>query len=152
MNPSAVTFIPSLPPQESTQTTWIYKSSCPIITQNSQAGTADTKYHTDTKCTGGTVSDSISRTEQRLIESAKSLADQVNLSRLPPPEPNIFSGDPIQYPSWKAAFNTLIDQRNIPPGERIYYLKRYLCGSVGQVIENNFLLSTDDAYDKASAL
>ena len=74
------------------------------------------------------------------------------MSRLPPPEPNVFSGDPIQYPAWKAAFNTLIDQRKIPPGERIYYLKSYLGGQVRQIVENYFLLSTDDAYDNAKAL
>ena len=66
-----------------------------------------------------------STTEQSLIELAKSLADQVSLNRLPPPEPSIFYGDTIQYPAWKAAFKTLIDQRCIPAAERIYYLKRY---------------------------
>ena len=152
LNHAAAAFVPSLPPQESTQSTWIYKSACPIMTKDLGAGTTNTKSITDTKCTNANATDSISRTEQGLIELAESLVDQVNLSRLPPPEPNVFSGDPIQYPSWKAAFNMLIDQRNIPPGERIYYLKRYLGGSVRQVVENYFLLSTDDAYDKARAL
>ena len=91
-------------------------------------------------------------TEQSLIELAKSLADQVSLNRLPPPEPSIFYGDPIQYPAWKAAFKTLIDQRCIPAAERIYYLKRYIGGSVKQVVENYFLLSSDNAYDDARHL
>ena len=150
LNPHAVTFVPSLTPQVSTQSTWIYKDAHPIMTKDLGTDTTDAKSRPDTKCTGANVPDN--STQQGLIELAKSLADQVNLSRLPPPEPNVFSGDPIQYPSWKAAFNTLIDQRNIPAGERIYYLKRYLGGSVRQVVENYFLLSTDDAYDKARAL
>ena len=76
-----------------------------------------------------------SASEQGLLELAKTLADQVNLNRLPPPEPNVFYCDPIQYPAWKAAFRTLIDQRRIPAAERIYYMKRYLGGSVKQVVE-----------------
>ena len=93
-----------------------------------------------------------STTQQSLIELAKSLADQVSLNRLPPPEPSIFYGDPIQYPAWKAAFKTLIDQRCIPAAEIIYYLKRYIGGSVKQVVENYFLLSSDNAYDDARHL
>ena len=91
-------------------------------------------------------------TEQGLIELAKPLADQLSLNRLPPPEPSIFFGDPIQYPAWKAAFKTLIDQRCIPAAERIYYLKKYIGGSVKQVVENYFLLSSDNAYDDAKRL
>ena len=34
--------------------------------------------------------------------------DQLLMSRLPPPEPSVFSGDPLEYPSWKSAFHTLI--------------------------------------------
>ncbi|MCG7878635.1 MAG: DUF1759 domain-containing protein, partial [Candidatus Thiodiazotropha endolucinida] len=149
LNPSAHTFVPSWSSQDSTQTTWIYKSSNPVITQHSQPVTNP---KSQSQSNTANVSDNVCSTEQGLIELAKSLADQVNLSRLPPPEPNTFSGDPIQYPAWKAAFNTLIDQRKIPEGERIYYLRKYLGGSVRQVVENYFLLSTDDAYDKARSL
>lgn len=85
----------------------------------------------------------------RLIDT---FAKQINLSRLPTPEPGIFSGDPLRYPGWKAAFHTLIEQSNIPPGERLYYLKRYLSDSVREVIEGCFLLYTDDAYEKAKKM
>lgn len=91
LNPSAHTFVPSWSSQDSTQTTWIYKSSNPVITQGSQPVTnAKSQSQSNT----ANVSDNVYRTEQGLIELAKSLADQVNLSRLPPPEPNTFSGDP----------------------------------------------------------
>ena len=133
--------------RETTQTKWTYQSSLPTVTQNSETSVSAAKSLADGKCSNATTA-----TEQGLIELAKTLADQVNLSRLPPPEPNIFAGDPIQYPAWKAAFNTLIGQRKIPPGEKLYYLKRYLGGSVRQVVENYFLLSIDDAYDNAKAL
>ncbi|VDI08600.1 Hypothetical predicted protein [Mytilus galloprovincialis] len=44
-----------------------------------------------------------------VTDLAKSFADQVNLNRLPPPEPPIFNGDPLKYASWKVAFETLIE-------------------------------------------
>lgn len=91
-------------------------------------------------------------TEQGLLDLATSLAKQVSLGRLPPPEPTIFLGDPLKYPSWKASFQTLIEQRQIPASERIHYLKKYLGGSVKDVVENYFLLSTDDAYEEAKGL
>ena len=47
-------------------------------------------------------------TEHVLMELVKSLTDQVNLSRLPAPEPNIFTGDPLKYPGWKSDFTMLI--------------------------------------------
>ena len=44
-----------------------------------------------------------------LRELVKSLAEQVSLSRLPPPEPSMFYGNLMRYPSWKIAFQTLIE-------------------------------------------
>ena len=55
-----------------------------------------------------------------LRELVKSLAEQISLSRLPPPEPNVFYGDPMRYPSWKIAFQILIEHRRIPAGERLH--------------------------------
>ncbi|XP_060596015.1 uncharacterized protein LOC132750093 [Ruditapes philippinarum] len=90
--------------------------------------------------------------EQGIIELAKSLAEQVSLTRLPPPEPTVFSGDPLKYPGWKAAFQTLIEHRNIPSSERIHYLKKYLSGNAREAVENYFLLSTDETYENAKRL
>jgi hypothetical protein len=38
------------------------------------------------------------------------VANQLCLSRLPPPEPPVFSGDPLLYSGWLAAFRTLIKE------------------------------------------
>ena len=64
--------------------------------------------------------------EQVLLELVKSLSDQVNLGRLPAPKPAVFTGDPLNYPGWKIDFTTLIEQRKVPPTERIHYLKSIL--------------------------
>ena len=47
------------------------------------------------------------------------MCTQMSLTRLPVPEPEIFSGDPLQYFSWENSFHTLIATRNIPENERI---------------------------------
>ena len=73
-------------------------------------------------------------------------------SRLPSPEPEIFTGDPLQYQSWKSAFETLIDQHGIYPHEKIYYLKKYVGGKAKECIEGCFLLSAEEGYEKAKSL
>ena len=93
-----------------------------------------------------------SSSEKALIDLAKSLAEQVSLSRLPPPEPSVFYGDPMRYPGWKAAFQTLIEHRRIPAAERIHYLKKYLGGQVKDTVEGYFLLPPEDAFGEAKKL
>lgn len=90
--------------------------------------------------------------EQGLLSLANSLAQQMSLSRLPPPEPNIFYGDPLKYPGWKVAFQGLFEQRQIPVTERIHYLKKYIGGPVKDVIGNYFLVTTSDSFEEAKSL
>lgn len=90
--------------------------------------------------------------EQGLLSLANSLAQHMSLSRLPPPEPNIFYGDPFKYPGWKVAFQALIEQRQIPVTERFHYLKKYIGGPVKDVIENYLLITTSDSFEEAKSL
>ena len=83
-----------------------------------------------------------------LRELVKSLAEQVSVSRLPPPEPSVFYGDPMRYLSWKIAFQTLIEHRRIPAGERLHYLKKYMGGQVKDTVESYFLLPPEDAFEE----
>jgi hypothetical protein len=77
---------------------------------------------------------------------ARVIADSLDLSRLPVPEPTIFTGDPMHYIDWKLSYQTLIDRRNIPLGDKIFYLKRYLGGSAKRAVEGFLLRNTEDAY------
>ncbi|XP_061127414.1 triadin-like [Syngnathus typhle] len=52
----------------------------------------------------------------------KVLASALSTSRIPVPEPTVFSGDPLSYSDWKLSFQTLIDQKNIPNKEKILLL------------------------------
>jgi hypothetical protein len=81
-----------------------------------------------------------------------SFSNLVNINRLPIPEPGVFTGDPIQYPSWRRAFQTLIEDRNIPPADRIHYLQRYLKGDAYESVQSLLLIPSDDSYHEAMAL
>ena len=75
----------------------------------------------------------------------KVFADSISVSRLPIPEPSTFNGDPLRFNDWKVSFKTLIDRKNIPGEEKIYYLRRYVAGVAKRAIESNFLLGTESA-------
>ena len=71
---------------------------------------------------------------------------------LPLPEPWVFTGDPLNYPSWKASFDTLINTKGVMGSERIHYLRKYLGGETKSVVEGTFYLKSEEAYERAVAL
>ena len=79
----------------------------------------------------------------------KEFCSKIALSRLPAPEPEVFSGDPLQYQSWKKSFNALISNKGIPNDERLYYLSRYLSGDAKAAVEGFFLLATATSFSDA---
>ena len=87
--------------------------------------------------------------QSKLLEVVKLLAETQNQTRLPLPEPEIFTGDPLQYPIWVKAFETLIEGRAIKPSERLHFLGKYVKGEAKEVVESFLLLDSEDAYDKA---
>lgn len=80
---------------------------------------------------------------------AKALAESVNLNRLPVPEPNVFTGDPLQYIEWKTSFEMFIERKGIPPQEKIFYLKKYLGDAARKALEEFFYRSSQLAYANA---
>ncbi len=84
-----------------------------------------------------------------LGEITSSFRTALNLSRLPAPEPTIFKGDPLTYPSWKAAFTSLIDSRNVSASEKLSYLSRYLSGEAKEAVEGMFYFDTSASYEAA---
>ena len=95
---------------------------------------------------------SIQTQNDGIMELAKVFQQQMHMSRLPPPEPGVFSGDPIQFPGWLTSFELLIESRQLTSAERLHYLKRYLGGPAKECIEGLALLSTDSAYDEAKKI
>ena len=80
---------------------------------------------------------------------AQAITEQNNAARLPPPEPGVFSGNPLEYNAWKRSFELLIEQKSISPGEKLYYLRRYVAGEAKECIDGFLLESTDCAYADA---
>ena len=80
------------------------------------------------------------------------LAESINASRLPASEPTIFNRNPLDYPSCKASFYTLIESKNIKASEKIQYLKRYLHEDVKPMIECASFFDDDRAFEKAKEL
>ena len=64
----------------------------------------------------------------------------------------IFSGDPLQYPVWKSAFNALIDSRPLEADIKLNMLNQYVSGKPKQVVEHYLLIGTEDAYQKARSV
>ena len=80
-----------------------------------------------------------------ISELARAITQQNNVARLPPPEPGVFTGNPLEYNSWKRSFELFIEQKNITLSEKLYYLRRCDC------IEGFLLESSDNAYLDAKA-
>jgi hypothetical protein len=79
----------------------------------------------------------------------KSFGDFVQTSRLPVPEPGVFTGDPLTYPAWRSAFDALIGNHNIPAEQLIHYLKRYLGGDAASCVNSFLLIPTHESYTEA---
>ncbi|KAG1925738.1 hypothetical protein F2P79_025333 [Pimephales promelas] len=76
----------------------------------------------------------------------KAIAEAITANRIPVPEPVIFSGDPLKYNDWKLSFQTLIDRKNLPPQEKLYFLRKYVAGPAKRAIEGHFVAGTEIAY------
>lgn len=80
---------------------------------------------------------------------AQALHDTMVLTRLPAPEPSVFSGDPLKFLEWSASFKVLIERRCTNPADRLFYLQKYVSGEARCVLEGSFFRKDDEAYDQA---
>ena len=128
----------------STQSTWVYPSANPVpvapptLVPQSVPVSVSTGVH--------------SGPGNQFESMIKSFTDQVTLNRLPVPEPSVFDGDALNYPSWKHTFEALIGSKGIPPSERTFYLKKYIAGPARDAVEGFFLVPTPSAYEEAKSL
>ena len=83
---------------------------------------------------------------------AKVLSESVNLSRMPVPEPPIFTGDPLKYLEWKTAFSILIERKSIPSSERIFYLKKYVGFPASKAIDGLCMNYSESSYERAKQI
>ncbi|KAL1250801.1 hypothetical protein QQF64_018597 [Cirrhinus molitorella] len=79
----------------------------------------------------------------------QALHDTMVLSRLPTPEPSVFSGDPLKFLEWRTSFKALIERRCKNPADKLFYLQKYVSGEAQSVLEGSFYRKDDEAYDQA---
>nr|XP_006820436.1 PREDICTED: uncharacterized protein LOC102805132 [Saccoglossus kowalevskii] len=76
------------------------------------------------------------------------------MSRLPLPEPPVFTGDPLQYIQWKTSFKSLIESRGISAAEKNVLFEeeaRIACNpisSLGAIRESSFTETVREPKDK----
>ena len=77
------------------------------------------------------------------------LAQRQDRDSLPRPEPEVFSGHPLDFPTWKKSFETFIERKTKDPYEQLYYLGKYTSGESKEDISGLLSLKSTDAYKKA---
>ncbi|KAI4883641.1 hypothetical protein NFI96_030569, partial [Prochilodus magdalenae] len=89
--------------------------------------------------------------ERQAVKKETSLVQalQESLSRLPTPEPTIFSGDPLKFTEWSTSFKALIERRCSNPADRLFYLQRYIAGEAKSFLEGSFYRKDEEAYQQA---
>lgn len=76
-----------------------------------------------------------SHQEDSTADLVRMLAESISSSHLPIPEPATFYGDPLRFSDWNIYFQTLIDRKNIPVSEKIYYLRKYVEGPAKKALK-----------------
>ena len=80
---------------------------------------------------------------------AQAISQGMQAARLPMPYLKVFTGDPLEWPTWKASFETVIEKRTTNASERILYRMQYLSGALRKIVEGYQFLRTDAAYNEA---
>ncbi len=91
-------------------------------------------------------SDAFAASSEASNDLVKALAEAITANRIPIPEPAVFSGEPLKYNDWKLSFRTLIDRKNLPAQEKLFFLRKYVSGPAKKAIEGHFLVGTEAAY------
>ena len=66
---------------------------------------------------------------QQILSAQQSAA----LNQLPKVEVPIFSGDPLQYPIWRNAFDTLVDSKPLDCSTKLNFLSSFVTGSPKEI-------------------
>ena len=91
--------------------------------------------------------------EQQAVKNETSLVqalqESLALTRLPTPEPTVFSGDPLKFTEWSTSFEALIERRCSNPVDRMFYLQSYIAGEAKSFLEGSFYRKDEEAYQQA---
>ena len=88
-------------------------------------------------------------TENQHRAIAEAIAEGMEAARLPTPPLTVFSGDPLGWPTWKVAFETVIEKKATNTNEKMLYLLQHLSGPPKKIVEGYQFFQTGDAYEEA---
>ena len=86
---------------------------------------------------------------QAHLTALSKLVESHAQSCLPLPKPDVFNGDPLNFPIWLKAFETLIKTQTVNPTEILHFLGRYVGGEAKEVMEGYMLMDGEDAHQSA---
>ena len=102
---------------------------------------------------GGTPSAAKVSTHKDLITRlADLLTERQDHDKLPRPQPEVFSGNFLQYPIWIKAFETFIEGKTKLSSERLYYLSKFTSGEAKEAISGLLSLDSEEVYVKAKKI
>lgn len=87
-----------------------------------------------------------SKNEVCLVQA---MQESMALTRLPVPEPSVFSGDPLKFIEWSTSFKALIEARCFNAPDKLFYLQKYIDGEARSVLEGSFYRKDEQAYQQA---
>lgn len=85
--------------------------------------------------------------EQNLVNRQLAISGQLPKISIP-----VFSGDPLEYPTWNSSFSALIDSKPMDAQTKLNFLHQYISGKPKQVVDQYMLIGTEDAYQSARKL
>lgn len=80
------------------------------------------------------------------------LTQRQDCDSLPRPEPEMFTGNPLQYQNWIKSFETFIGRKTKNPSEWLHYLGKYTTGEGKEAISGLLALEDTNAFVKAKKI
>ncbi|XP_042857998.1 spindle pole body component 110-like [Penaeus japonicus] len=75
-----------------------------------------------------------------------------NKNELPRPEPEVFSGDLLEFPTWLQNFEIFIESRVTKPAEKLFYLGKYTSGAAKEAIRGLLRIHNEEAFREAKGI
>ena len=88
----------------------------------------------------------VSTTEDSLTMLVDLLTQRQDSDSLRRPQPHVFGGDLLQYPSWIKAFETFIERKTKQASEILYYLGKFTSGEAKEAVSGLLPLEREEAY------
>ena len=90
--------------------------------------------------------------QRRQTELSQLIVSQQARSLLPTHKPPTFAGDPLEFPSFITAFETLIESKVVDSNEKLYFLEQYTIGKAKELISGCVQRKSENSYYEAKSL